>query len=272
MTDPFPMPPRGARFFKIADKTAEGVFDTPLNPVWDIVTPKIVLLFKERGIKYSAVLPVRFSSHDDEGKKTLGPVALWISTHSSRNTPKEARDASPHILKILEDHGVSGAVTQWYEGSVKKLASLMRPVDTTNPTFYVRRTLTTALGLPLATAERRGVDTQVSLGIYFHEGSYKNGDPSDRVFGLSCAHVLRANTTVDYEYAGERTGAPKQKVRVCGFRRFQETIEETTDLIGTKLEDAADLATEIVRLEAEETSKEDQALEDERALKRKRVD
>ena len=124
---------------------------------------------------------------------------------------------------------------------------------------------------PLATAERRGVDAQVSLGIYFHEGSYKNGDPSDRVFGLSCAHVLRANTTVDYEYTGERTGAPKQKVRVCGFRRFQETIEETTDLIGTKVEDAVDLATEIARLEAEK-SKEDQALEDERALKRKRED
>ena len=148
VTNPFPVPPREARFFKIPDKTAEGVFDTPLNPVWDIVAPKIVLLFKERGIKYSALLPVRFSSHDDEGKKTLGPVTLWISKHPGRNTPEEARDASPHILKILEDHRVSGAVTQWYEGSVKKLAGLMRPVDTTNPTFYVRRTLTTALGLP----------------------------------------------------------------------------------------------------------------------------
>ena len=123
---------------------------------------------------------------------------------------------------------------------MKKLASLMRPVDSTNPTFYVRRALTTTLGLPLATAERQGVDAQGSPGIYFHEGSYKNGDPSDRVFGLSCAHVLRANTTVDYEYAGERTGTPKQKVRVCDSRRFQEAIEETTDLIGTKVEEIAD--------------------------------
>lgn len=112
-TNPFPVPPPGARFFKIAAKTAQGVFNTPLNLVWGIVAPKIILLFKERGIKYSALLPVRFSSYDEVGKKTLGPITLWISTHIGRNTPEEARDASPHVLKILEDHGVTGAVTQW---------------------------------------------------------------------------------------------------------------------------------------------------------------
>jgi len=219
-TNPFPVPPSGARFFKIADKTAHGVFDTALNPVWDTVAPLIIALFEKRGIKYSALLPVRFSTHDGEGKKTLGPITLWISTHPGKNTPEDARDASPHILQILENHGVQGAVPHWYEGSVEKLASLMHPVDSTNPTFHVRRTLTTVLGMPLAPEESQKKDASGTLGLYFHEGSYKNGDPSPRVFGLSCDHVLRDDTSVDYKYAGERTGAAKQKVRVCGFHRF----------------------------------------------------
>ena len=131
----------------------------------------------------------------------------------------------------------------------------MHPVDSTNPTFHVRRTLTTALGL------------------YFHEGSYKNGDPGPRVFGLSCDHVLRSDTSVDYKYAGKRTGTAKQKVRVCGFRRFQQTIDETTDLIAKKVEQNVDLATEIATLEGQETSQdEDQALEDARVLRRKKED
>lgn len=150
---------------------------------------------------------------------------------------------------------------------MKKLASLMKPADSTDPTFHVRRTLTTALGLPLATAQMRSDDVQGSLGYYFHEGIDKNGKPSDKVLGLSCAHVLRANTTVDYEYAGERTGAPKQKVRVCGFPRFQQTIQKTTDLIGTKVEEVIDLATEIAALGTRETKEgKDEAREAELTL------
>ena len=264
---------RRTPFFTIAAKTAQGVFDTPLNPVWDVVAPKIITLFKERSIKYSALLPVRFSSCDEEGKKTLSPITLWISTHIGRNKPEDARDTSPHVLKILEDHGVTGAVTQWYEGSVEKLASLMKPSDSTNPTFHVRHTLMTALGLPLAIAETQSVDAQGSLGFYFHEGANEKGEPSDKVFGLSCAHVLCANTTVGYKHAGEHTGMPKQRVHVCSFHRFQQTIEEIMDLIDMKVKKT--LATEITNLEAQGTNKdedEDEAQEVEQALTYKRED
>lgn len=37
--NPFPIPAPGARFFKIPNKTAHGVFDTPLNAVWGTVAP-----------------------------------------------------------------------------------------------------------------------------------------------------------------------------------------------------------------------------------------
>lgn len=270
-TNPFPVPAPGTRFFKIAAKTAEGVSNTPLNPVWPTVAPLIVALFKRRGIKYSALKAVRFSTCDDNGKKTLGPIVLWIATHPGKCTPEQARDASPHILEILREHGVNGAVTQWYEGTVQKLASLLRVTDSTNPTHYVRRTLTPALGLPLATAKREADDAQGSLGFYFHESKDKKGERSERVFGVTCDHVLHANTKVDYEFAGMRSGAVPQYVRVCGYRRFQQTLVETNDLIAKNLKHAIKLATDIAALETQERSAdEEQAENDERALTRKR--
>jgi hypothetical protein len=191
-TNPFPVPPKGVRFFNIAHKTANGVFETDLNPVWDTVAPLIIALFKERGIKYSALLPVRFSTPNDQGKQTLGPVGLWISTHPGKNTPKDARDASPPILQILENHGVKGVVTYWYEGSIAQLASLMGPVDSTNPTFNVRCPLTTVLGMPLTPAESQKKDATGSLGFYFHEGPTRT---ANLVLGSSVSAVIMFSAT-----------------------------------------------------------------------------
>lgn len=98
--NPFPVPSKGERFFQIAEKTANGVFGTDPNPVWGTVAPLIIALFKERGIQYSSLLPVRFSTTNDEGERTLGPVGIWISTHPGKNTPEDARDqpATPPLL------------------------------------------------------------------------------------------------------------------------------------------------------------------------------
>lgn len=122
--------------------------------------------------------------------------------------------------------------------------------------------------------ESQKKDARGSLGFYFHEGSYKNGKPSPRVFGVSCDHVLRDDTSVDYEYAGEGTGAPKQDVRVCGYRSFQQLLDDTRDVLADKVEKAVDLATEIADLEEEQENiqDEDQALEAAEALERKKED
>ncbi len=155
-----------------------------------------------------------------------------------------------------------------------QLATLMRPADSTNPSFNVRRALTTVLGMPLAPADSQKQDATGSLGFYFHEGTYKNGEPSPRVFGVSCDHVLRDDTSVDYEYAGERTGARKQDVRVCGYRSFQELLDKTRDLLADKVEKTVDLATEIADLEEEQKKiqDDDEAQEAAEALKRKKED
>ncbi|EJD00197.1 uncharacterized protein FOMMEDRAFT_136267 [Fomitiporia mediterranea MF3/22] len=271
-SNPFPLPPPRARWSEIPVKTAEGVFKTPLNPVWHTVAPLIVALLKQRCIKYSALKSARFSTRDEDGKKTLGPIVIWISTHPTTTSAENARDASPDILRILEEHKVKGAVVEWYEGSVEKLSglALMRVGDETNPTYYVRRALTAVLGMPIATREREDMDAQGSVSFFFHENKDRNSDPSARVLGVSNKHVLRADTTVDYQFMG--AGAPRQYVRVCGMRRFQRLLAETRALVTKNVAEAVRLAEEIARLEAKPKSNDpEQAEEDEEALETKQA-
>jgi hypothetical protein len=266
-SNPFPVSPPGTRWSELPVKTAEGVFETPLNPVWHIVAPMIVALLKKRGIKHSALKTARFSTRDEDGKKTLGPIVIWIATHPNTTSAENARDASPDILRILKQHNVEGAVVEWYEGSVEKLTgpALMRVVDETNPTHYVRRPFTAVLGMPITTKEREGADAQGSVSFFFHENRDKHGNPSARVFAVSNKHVLREDTTVDYQSMG--SGAPRQYVRVCGLRRFQRAVDETRALVTKNVAEAVRLAEEIARLEAKEKSEDpEQAEEDEEAL------
>ena len=271
-SNPFPVPPPGTtRWSELPVKTVEGVFGTPLNDTWHIVAPKIIASLKKRGIKYSALKTVRFSTPRQGGKKTLGPIVIWIATHPNTTSAENARDASPDILNILKEQKVEGAVVEWYEGSVEKLLGpvLMRVADETNPTNYVRRPFTAALGMPIATKEMEELDAQGTVAFFFHENKTKKGDPSPRVFAVSNKHVLRKDTTVDYQFGGG--GAPRQYVRVCGFRRFQRATDEIRDLVAAKVAEAVRLTEEIARLEAKEKSKvKEQAKEDEEALRIKR--
>ncbi len=61
-------------------------------------------------------------------------------------------------------------------------------------------------------------------------------------------HVLRKNTTTDYEHKG---GAPRDSVRVCGVRRFQRGLDEIKQHISDHAIRASYYAQEIDGLEAE---------------------
>jgi hypothetical protein len=72
------------------------------------------------------------------------------------------------------------------------------------------------------------------------------------VLAISNKHVLCADTTVDYQFMG--TGASRQYIRVCGFRRFQRFLDETRALVTKNVAEAIQLVEEIARLEAEPKS------------------
>ena len=247
--NPFPVPQ--GRFPLLPLKTIHGVFGTPLNDVWDLVAPQICGLLKSRKIRYSAITTARFSTRDDDGNDKLGPIVIWIATHPSTTTAGNAYDVSPAVLSLLKDNGVEGAVIEWYEGAVEKLCGppLLRVTPTTDPTYYHRRVLTTALGMPITTNEMEAMDAQGSVSFFFHENKDKNGDTSDRVLAVSNCHVLRNNTKIDHEFKG--TDASHQIVRLAGRRRFRRAIDEIKVSTGRLGIDADLLAREIVEMERE---------------------
>ena len=259
-SNPFPVVPPGARFFQIPIKTAEGVFNTPLNPVWPIVAPKIIHLMKKRNIRYSVLKTARFSVLDEDGKKTLGPIVIWIALHPHTTSAETARNTSPDILHILEEFDVKGAVVEWYEGVIEKFVGppLMDVVGVTNPTFDIRHPFTTTLGMPIATEEMEDDDAQGTVSFFFHEKVKKSGEASNRVLGVSNKHVLCKITTVDYEF----DGSYPQHVRLCGERHFQRAVHDIEAEITKNLEKAAALDEEVKGLESSKTlgEKDDEAL------------
>jgi hypothetical protein len=267
--NPFPTPK--GRNHHLPTKTVYGVFNTPLNAVWDTVAPQMRKLLKDRKIRYSAIKAARFVTHGEDEKDTLGPAVIWIATHPGTTTAENAHDASPVVLALLEANGVEGAVVEWYEGAVEKLSGppLLRVTDVTNPTHYVRRLFTAALGMPIATEEREDEDAQGSVAFFFHENKDKCGNTSAKVLGVSNDHVLRRDTTVTYEFKG--AGAPPQRVRLAGLRRFQRALDEIKACIGDHGSDADLLAREIVAFEAKPRSEDpEEAAEDERAVEARR--
>jgi hypothetical protein len=208
------------RFAHIPVKSLRGVFDTPLNGVWDTVGPEIRDLIKARNINWSSVDPARFFTHGTPGeweKGSLGPVVIWVGVIPGSTSSDIAHEVSQEILALLLKNGVEDAVVEWREAVPQRLSGppLMRHVGSDNATHYVRRFLTALLGIPLATEWMEEEDAQGTLTLWFHENTDKDGNPSDKVYGVSNCHVLRKDTTVEYEYRG---GAPKDHVRVCGMR------------------------------------------------------
>ena len=261
LTTPFLKP--SGRYAHLAVKSIRGVFKTSLNGVWSTIGPKICELITTWGINWSSIDPARFFTHGPPGEEemgSLGPVVIWVGVIPNSTSSDTAHDVSQEILKLLQDHGVEDAVVEWREAVLQRLAGLplMRHVGNANATHHVRRFLTPLHGVPLATKGMEREDAQGTLTLWFHENRDKDGNPSDRVFGVSNCHVLRKNTTVEYVH---RVGAPRDYVRVCGTRRFQRGLDEITKAIGDHGILANFWAREIVELEAKGGGDEEDAEE-----------
>jgi hypothetical protein len=258
-TTVFPKP--AGRHAHIPVKSLRGVYDTPLNGkrVWDTVLPKIGDLVIAQNIRCSSIDPARFFTHGppgEEEKGSLGPAVVWIGVWPSTTSSDTAHDVSQSILAILLESGVTGVVVEWREADPQRLAGppLLRHVSSENPTHYVRRFLTPLLGVPLATEGMEEEDAQGTLTLWFHENKDEEGKPSNNVFGVSNCHVLRNDTTVEYEYKG---GAPRDHVRVCGIRRFQRGLNEITKAISDHGIFADVYAQDIADLEEQENQDEE---------------
>ena len=242
-TNPFPTRPHGARFFTIPTKTAHGVFNTPLNAVWHDVAPKILQSIKARGIKYSALKTVRFSTVQN-GEETFGPVVVWIAVHPNTTDAGAVRDATPGILRILAEVHITDVVVEWYEGSVVRLVGppLMNVKAHGNPLFGLNHPFNTGLGIPIA---RQSNDAQGTLTFLFKEMKTSSGEPSKRILAVTNKHVVSDDITTNYQF----DEASPQHILVCGDQRFSRSIAEVKDAIDAVIDDVVVLNEQIKHLE-----------------------
>ncbi|KAH7882227.1 hypothetical protein F5I97DRAFT_1990402 [Phlebopus sp. FC_14] len=185
LTTPFPKPE--GRFAYIPVKSLRGVFDTPLNKVWDTVGPQIRDIVKAQEIKWSSIDTARFFTHGPTGeeKGSLGPVVIWIGVLPGSTSADTAHDVSQQILALLQKNEVEGVVVEWREAVAQRLAGppLLKHADSTDPTHYLRRFLTALLAVPLTTQGMKPKDAQGTLTFWFAENKDKDGNASDQVYG-----------------------------------------------------------------------------------------
>lgn len=220
---PFPVPTPGDRYFTIPVKTAHDAIDTPLANVWPTVGPLILALLKARGIKYSAVMPVRFSINSDEH---LGPAVVWIAIPPKSSEAGTVRDATPDILNILTAQQITGVTVEWYSGTVKKFdgPALMEVEDRTSPAFGLNHPFNVGLGVPIA---RQEDDAQGTLSFFFREVKTKDGKPSSRILGVTNKHVACLDTTTDFQLQE----TDPQYILVCGNRRLALAIDDIEEKV-----------------------------------------
>ncbi|KAG5635004.1 hypothetical protein H0H81_012740 [Sphagnurus paluster] len=247
------------RFASLPVKSVHGVFNTPLNQgnIWVTVGLEIVNLIKARKISLTSVNPARFFTHpvEDGEEGSLGPVVIWIGVKPGTTSPEMAHDASQEILALLKSKGIEGIVVEWKESVLQRLAGrpLLPAVGNSDATQNVRRFLTPLHGVSLAAQDLDRDDVEGTLTLWFHENLGQDGKPSDKVFGVTTCHVLRKNTTVDYEL---RDGAPRSYVRICGNRRFDRGLNETTEEIANRGRAAEALTRELTTWRAKERTPE----------------
>lgn len=205
-----------------------------------------------RDIKWSSIDVARFFTHGPPGEEDagrLGPVVIWIGVIPGSTSADIAHGVSQDILALLSKNGVEGVVVEWREAVCQRLAGppLMRHAGSVNATHHVRRFLTPHVGIPLSAAATEKQDSEGTLTLWFHENKDKDGNPSDKVYGVSNCHVLRNNTTVEYEHID---GARKDPVRIYGVHRFQWGLDEIKEAIADYRIRAELRAREIILAEA----------------------
>lgn len=232
------------------------------NRLWkESVAPEIIALCKEetRGIRVSTMLPVRFSTLDEDRKDVFDDhIVLWISVYPNTTKETSCRDANAPILGIFTKYNIHDVSVHWIEGAVEPLAGppeMMPVARDTNPTHWIRRALTTVLGVPLAAQDKPNIEAQGSLGLYFRRGKDRHGQKSEDVMAITNKHVVSRRTNKDYEDSGRRSTS-KQYIRNCSSKRFEKLLDETRALLAEKLSDATLFAEQLTELLAERTDED----------------
>ena len=236
------------RFAKPPLKFARLVYNTPLNGVWDTVSPLINDLVNATIKRSYSINTARFftvPNGKDAKEGTLSSAVIWISIYPDSTSAKAAHEVSQAILQLLTNNNVDGVDVEWCEGVTLRLVTLplLPVVGKCDATVHVSRHLTTALSIPIASANAEGTG-----GFYFHKNLNENGNPGDRVLLVTNHHVLCKDEEKSYDFRAN--SSPHQEVWVCAPHRFEQGLDDIDTEVVYHEEEASACAIEIGELEA----------------------
>ena len=107
-------------------KSVHGVFGTPLNRVWVAVCLEICGLINARNLPSSSISLARFITRtrvlgEEDMKKSIGPVVIWIGVNPGSISSDTAHDISQEILALLLKNEVEDVVVEWRESVTRML-------------------------------------------------------------------------------------------------------------------------------------------------------
>jgi hypothetical protein len=213
-------------------KQAHGVFGHKLNVVWDDdVGPKVLNVLDSQKVDWTSIDLARFTTEGDRGKKTEGPVVIWVGVCPASLQAEDAFISGNMILEVLVSFQINDVEVEYRESIYRRSAgpALLHPASEIDATLDFCGPFTPALGLSIAPSNRPY--TQGTMGLYFAEGGGSN-----TVLGLTCRHVLfemDTQTNSNYELV---TGAPRTNVQPLGTDAFENLLES----IKTRIRNLAD--------------------------------
>ncbi|KAH9922811.1 uncharacterized protein BXZ73DRAFT_51276 [Epithele typhae] len=238
----FPMHPDDDQF--PADKEVLEVFGHPIAKLWKQgLCWKVVDVLDAHKILFTTIDVVRFNVIDvspSSGVNPLSPVTIWIGVFPGSTSIDTARAASEDILTLLDAHEIADVNVEYRESTYTPKAdsgpTLLAPVPVSSPLCYVLGPLTSALGVPIATPARDGVEG--TMAVYLAEGGGKN-----RLLGLSCRHVFFGPEDGDVDYDVHTDDGPRRDVHLLGqaaFAKLERSVSSEIfhrNLSGQRLRD-----------------------------------
>jgi len=210
-------------------KAACGLYGHSLNLVWKTtVGPKVRDLLTAVGMAWTSIDGVRFLTDEGDDKTTLGPAVIWVGVRPGSLMGEHAFNAANDILEILGAFDIRDVEVEFRESIYRRSVgpALLKSVSSVNPIVDVCDPLTTALGLPIAAADRP--DVQGTVAVYFAEGG-----ESTKTLALTCHHVvLKVDASHNDDYTLRGAGAPRKHVQLLGTRAFDKLIESIRLRIG----------------------------------------
>ncbi|KAH9010412.1 hypothetical protein EDB84DRAFT_1445726 [Lactarius hengduanensis] len=221
-----------------------GVYDTPLNGVWETVGPEIVDLITAWKINWSSVDPARFFTHATLGEKekgSLGPVVIWVGVIPGSTSSDTAHEVSQEILALLRKRGVkmlswNGVRPSCRGWQVHPLCAMSAaPIPPTMSVGF----LTALLGIPLAIQGMEADDAQGTLTLWFHENNDRKAISAQRFSELALPRPSQEHhpSTTSTKVAHPRTSfelleAMEQDEEVVGeIRANRRNLDDENEAI-----------------------------------------